>query len=72
MFYATTLIEYKMLMFWQPIIEYFGPNIQHIYGVDKKVADMISRLPYISVNKYNHSTIKYQCCLNELFTISRE
>ena len=72
MFYATTLIEYKMLMFWQPIIEYFGPNIQHIAGVDNIVADMISRLTSISVNKYNPITIKYQCRLNELFVISRE
>ena len=60
MFYATTLIEYKMLMFWQPIIEYFGPNIQHIYGVDNIVADIISILTSIPSSKYNPCTRKDQ------------
>ena len=33
-------------MRWQPILEEFGPNIQHIAGVDNIVDDTLSRLMY--------------------------
>jgi hypothetical protein len=31
-------------MRWRLILEEFGPNIQHIAGIDNVVADMLSRL----------------------------
>ena len=71
MFYATTLIEYKMLMFWQPIIEYFGPNIQHIAGIDNIVSDTLSRLPSMPSDNYEPCTKKAQCWANDLLSIGR-
>ena len=44
MAHATTNIEYKKVMFWELFIEEFGPNIQHIYGVDNILSGKISRL----------------------------
>ena len=32
---STTLSESQRVMQWQPIIEEFGSNIQHISGVEK-------------------------------------
>ena len=62
MVYAGTLSESQRLMLWKTIIEKFGPNIQHTYGVKNIVAGTLSILPYTSVDKYNPSTIKSQCC----------
>ena len=56
---------------WILIIKEFGPNIQHISGVDNIVDDNISRSAYKSIVKYAHSTRKAQCHANELFGISR-
>ena len=50
--YAATLSESKRVMRWRLIIEDFGPNIQHIAGVDNIVADTLSILPYAPSNKY--------------------
>ena len=72
MVYVATLSESKGLMCWRLILDKFGPNIRHIYGVDNIVADNLSRLPYIFVNKYKPSTSKYQYCVNELFKMGRE
>ena len=58
-------------MRWSLIIEEFGPNIQHIAGVDNIVADTLSGLPYTSINKYKPNTRKDQCRTNKLFAISR-
>ena len=71
MVYATTLGEYQRMMRWRLILEEFGPNIQHISGVENIVADTLSILPYASVNSYKHSTKKYQYCANKVFKISR-
>ena len=70
--YAANLSESQRVMRWQLIIEEFGPNIQHIAGVDNIVADMLSRLPYTPSDKNNPCTIKDQCCANELFAIDRK
>ena len=35
MVYAATWSESQRVMRWQPILEKFGPNIQHISGVEK-------------------------------------
>ena len=69
---ATTLSKYKRVMRWQLIIEEFGPNIQHIFGVDNIVADTLSILPSTQSNKNETCTRKAQCRANELFTIGRE
>ena len=59
-------------MRWQLILEDFGPDIQHIAGVDNIVADTLSRLPFMPRNKNEPFTRKAQCCTNELFAIDRE
>ena len=58
-------------MRWRLVLEEFGPNIQHISGVDKIVADTLSRLPSILSNNYETCTRKSQCRANKLFTIVR-
>ena len=50
----------------------FYSNIQHISGVDSIIADMLSTFTSTSVDKYNPSTMKAQCCANKLVTIGRE
>ena len=35
MVYTATLSKIQRVMRWQPILEEFGPNIHHIYEVDK-------------------------------------
>ena len=64
MIYATTLSKYQRVMRWKLIIKYFGPNIQHISGVDNIVVHTLSILPHTSVDKYKPSTIKSHCCTN--------
>ena len=59
-------------MRWRLIIEDFGPNIQHIYGVDNIVSDMLIRLTYASADTYDPSTVNAQCDTKELLAISRE
>ena len=71
MVYAANLSESKRVMHWRLILEQFGPNIQHIYGVDNIVADTLSILPYKPSNKYEPCTRKAQCCANNLFEIGR-
>ena len=50
--YAATLSESQRAILWRLIIVEFGPNIQHIYGVDNIVSDTISRFPSTPSNKY--------------------
>ena len=71
MVYATSLSESEHTKRWKRILEYFGPNIQYVAGVDNTVSDTISILPSTSVGKYEPSTKKAQCRSNELFEISR-
>ena len=52
-------------------VKEFDPNIQNIAGVDKMLADMLTILEATSNVKYNPSTMKAQCCVNKLFSISR-
>ena len=60
MVYAATLSESQMLMLYRLILEEFGPNIQHIAGVDYIVSHTISRFPYIQSDKYDTCTRRYQ------------
>ena len=69
--YDATLSESQRVMLWQLILKEFGPNIQHIYGVDNIVADTISRLPSMPSDNYESCTRKAQCCVDELFALVR-
>ena len=71
MVYATTLSGSQRVMLWRLILKYFGPNIQHISRVDNIVADALSRLTYMVINKYKPCTRKAHCRANELFAIGR-
>ena len=72
MVYATTLNESQKVMRWQLILEGFGPNIQHISGVDNIVPATLSILSYTSVKKYEPITIKDQRRSYELFAIGEK
>ena len=61
MVHAANLSESQRVIIWRLIIKEFGTNIQHIYGVDIILDDMLSRLPYTSVYKYNPITKKAHC-----------
>ena len=58
-------------MLWRLIIKEFGPNIQHIAGVDNIVADTLSRLMSTPSGKYNTCTRKSKCRVKKLFAIGR-
>ena len=58
-------------MLWKLILEEFGPNIQHISGVDNIIADTLSILTFTPRDKYDLCTRKAQCCVNKLFIIGR-
>ena len=64
MVYAATLSESQKFMHWQLILEDFGPNIWHIAKVENILADTLSRLPSVSVDKYDPCTRKSQCRAN--------
>ena len=44
MVYSATMSESKRVMFWKTILKEFGTNIQHISGIEKPVADILSRM----------------------------
>ena len=71
MVYAATLSKSQKVMRWRLILEEFGPNIQHIAGVDNIVSDTLIRLLNTSINKYGTCTGKAQCHTNELFDIGK-
>ena len=56
--YAATLSESQRVIRLWLIIKEFGPNIQHISGVEKIIDDTINRLPSASINKYDPITMK--------------
>ena len=72
MVYATTLSEYKRAMYWWLNIEYFGPNIQYIYGFDKILDDIISTVLPVPNYQDEPSTIRDLCCERKLFMTSME
>ena len=72
LYYDATLSESQWVIHWRLIIKEFGPNIQHIAGFENIVAGTISKIPYTSVDKYEHITMKSQCCTNKLFIIVRD
>ena len=49
--YAATLSESQRVMRWRLILKDFGPNIQHISGVDNIVAYTLSLFPSTSIDK---------------------
>jgi hypothetical protein len=68
--YAATLSESQRVMRWRLILEEFGPNIQHIAGVDNTVADTLSRLPSANRDEQTQSTDRESRHANELFAIN--
>ena len=56
--YAATLSESQIVMRWRLILEDFGPNIQHIAGIDNILADTLSRMPSTPSNKNEPCTQK--------------
>ena len=56
--YAATLSESQIVMRWRLILEDFGPNIQHISGIDNILADMLIRMPSTPSNKNEPCTQK--------------
>ena len=68
--YVKTHSESQRVMCWRPILEEFGPTIQHIAGVEEIIDDTLSRLTSAYINKYKTIIMKAHCCANELFTIS--
>ena len=71
MVYDATLSKFQRVMRWRLILEEFRTNIQHVAGVDKILADMLSILTSMLSNKYKPCTRKAQCRANELFAIGR-
>ena len=69
--YAATLSESQWVMQWRLILEEFGHNIQHIAGVDNKVADALSRLPWANTDREDDST-ESLCQTNKLFMTNGE
>ena len=51
--YAATLSESQRVMRWRLILKEFNPNIQHISGMDNIVADAMSRLLSVNVERDN-------------------
>ena len=72
MVYVAAMSDSQRVIRRQPIIKEFGPNIQHIYGVENIVAYIISRIPYTPVDKYYTRTLKAQCCRRKLYTLGRK
>ena len=68
--YAATLSESQRVMRWRLILEEFGPNIQHIAGVDNTVADTLSRLPSANNDESIPSTSQGSRHAKELFAIN--
>ena len=63
--YDTTLSESQRVLSWRIIIIEFGPNIQHLAGVDNIVAYMLSKFLSMPSNKYKSCTRKDKYCANE-------
>ena len=56
MIYAETQSEYQTLIHWKVILNGFGPNVQHIDGVDNIVVDTLSRFLSTTFDQYEHRT----------------
>ena len=48
--------ESQRVMWWRLILEEFGPNIEHIAGVDSTIADTLSRHPSANIEDDNDFT----------------
>ena len=59
-------------MQWILIINYFGPHIQHISGVDNKVLNTMIRIPTAAYNQSGTITNRYLWHANIMFTTGKE
>ena len=66
--YEETQSEYKRVTSWWLILGEFGPNIQHIAGVEHLLADTISRFLSTTVDRDEPITNRDISIANKLFT----
>ena len=59
--YKATIRASQRVMQWVLILEDFGPNIQHIPGIDNKAVDTLSYLPSENINRDESSIMNYSC-----------
>ena len=69
--YAATLNESQQVIQWCLILKAFGPNIQHIAGIDNIVADTLSHLPSANTDQEDDSTESLRG-MNKLFMTNGE
>jgi hypothetical protein len=69
MVYAATVSESQRVMRWRLIFEEFGPNIQHIAGIDNVVADMLSCVPSANCDQDELEPSNAQHHAKELFAL---
>jgi hypothetical protein len=67
--YAATVSESQKVMRWRLILEEFGPNIQHIAGLDNVVADMLSCVPSANCDRDELEPSNAQHHAKELFAL---
>ena len=70
--YAATVSQSQRVMRWRLILEEFGPNIQHIAGVDNVVADALSRLPSANTDERDPVLEGRHQANGDMFAITRE
>ena len=72
MVYAATPSESQKVIHWKIVIEDFGPNIQHMAGVENIVSDKIIRMSSLPNYWDDTSTRNPQCRENDSFVNSVE
>jgi hypothetical protein len=70
--YAATVSESQRVMRWRLILEEFGPNIQHIAGIDNVVVDMLSCVPSANSDQDELEPSTAQCHANKIFAIEKD
>jgi hypothetical protein len=67
--YAATVSESQRVMRWRLILGEFGPNIQHIAGINNVVADMLSHVPSANCDQDELEPSNAQHHAKELFAL---
>ena len=65
--YSTILSEFQRLMYWILILKKFGPNIQHISGVDNIMEHPLRIFQYTTNNDEESNTSQSQCFAKKLY-----
>jgi hypothetical protein len=61
--------ESQRVMRWRLILEEFGPNIQHITGINNVVADMLSHVPLANYDQDELEPSNAQHHVKEIFAL---